>query len=437
MRSWFALLKAHWQLPPDDLLRDSRYRRLWSSILISSFGGQITLLAIPLTAAVLLQATPTQMGWLTAMELLPFALLSLPAGVWLDRVRKLPVYITCELTLAAAVASIPLVWSIGSLAMPWLYGVAFVVGVINVVGGSAAQIVLNLVVPREKLVQAHARGALASSAAEVAGPGVAGVLIRLLGGPLALLTDAALLVSSAAILRGVPVPETVPDGARPSFWKELGSGWRFVRGQPLLRGLALLVGAWQLVYQMALVVQILFATRVLHLSEAQVGLSYVAVGIGTVSTSLVGERISQRIGPGPSMALGAACTATGWALAALAPPGPWGIAAFVLMLMLFGVGAILLFINFIALRQSVTPEPLLGRMTSTMRWLALLPAGPGALLGGWLGEHLGLRETLGLAALGAVVLCGAAVASTGILHVRRLPAVAPADAQPCASSEPA
>jgi len=175
---WFALSGT-------DLLRDSVYRRLWISILISSFGYQVTLLALPLTAALLLHATPTQMGFLVAMELLPFVLFSLPAGVWLDRVRKLPVYITGELAVALVLASIPAVWALGWLSMPYLYGAGFVMGCVFVSAGTAAQIVLTQVVPRERLVEAHAKNALAISGAEVLGPGFAGILIKLVGAPLA------------------------------------------------------------------------------------------------------------------------------------------------------------------------------------------------------------------------------------------------------------
>ena len=190
MRSWFqnlfSQLSARLRLAPDDLLRDRVYRRLWSSILISSLGGQVTMLALPLTAAVLLQATPTQMGLLTAAEVLPFALFSLPAGVWLDRVRKLPVYVFGECLLALAVASVPLAWWLGWLSMGWMYTIGFVLGCVYTVAGSAAQIVLTQVVPRERLVEAHAKNALATSGAEVAGPGFAGALIKLVGAPLAL-----------------------------------------------------------------------------------------------------------------------------------------------------------------------------------------------------------------------------------------------------------
>jgi MFS family permease len=421
MRSTIQHWRQRLRLAPNDLLRDATYRRLWTSILISSFGGQVTMLAIPLTAAVLLHATPTQMGWLTAMELVPFVLLSLPAGVWLDRVRKLPVYVAGELMLAVAVASVPLVWWLGWLGMPWLYMVSFGVGVVYTVAGSAAQIVLTQVVPRERLVEAHAKNALASSGAEVAGPGVAGVLIRLLGAPVALLVDAVLLVISATILRGANVVEQREPAPPGRFWADLQDGLRFVRGQPLLLTLASCVGVWQMCHQAAIVVLILFATRTLGMSEHTVGLSYVALGVGTVTASVLGDRISRRIGPGPCLVLGFASTAAGWLLLAAAPLGEWGVAVFALMLTLFGVGAVLIFINFISLRQAVTPEPMLGRMTSTMRWLILLPAGPGALIGGWLGEHVGLRASLWFAGLCGMALTAAAWQLPRIRGVKTLP----------------
>ena len=127
------------------------------------------------------------------------------------------------------------------------------------------------------------------------------------------------------------------------------------------------------------------------------------------------------IGPGPCLVLGFAVCGVGWLLLAVAPANEWGVAAFVAMLMLFSIGAVLVFINFLALRQAVTPEPLLGRMTSTMRWLILIPAGPGALLGGWLGEHAGLRWSLGFAGGAALLLALAAWSTPVIRNVRVLP----------------
>ena len=379
------------------------------------------LLALPLTAAVLLHASPTQMGLLTAAELSPFIVLSLPSGVWLDRVRKLPVYLMGEALIAFASASVPLAAWLGYLSMEWLYGVGLLLGAVHTVSGSAAQIVLTQVVGRERLVQAHAKNALANSGAEVIGPGIAGLLIKVLGAPVSLLINACLLLGSALILRGLPLRETLGDRSDTSFMGELWAGLRFVARHRLLMTLAVLMGIWQMAHYVALTVQILFATRTLGLSEQAIGLSYAGMGLGTILGSLLGHRWSHRFGPGPCLVLGYAVTGSGWGLLALAPEGFWGVAAFAGMLMSFSAGAIFIFINFLALRQSVTPAPMLGRMTSTMRWLTLLAAGPGALVGGWLGEHVSLRASLGVASASALVLAWVAWSLPAIRGLKALP----------------
>lgn len=408
-------------LPPGDLLRDPAYLRLWSSILTSSFANQVMMLALPLTAAVLLRATPTQMGLLTAIELSPFLLFSLPSGVWLDRVRKLPVYVVGESSIALAAASVPLAWWLGWLSMGWLYAIGFLMGTVHTVAGTAAQIVLTQVVARERLVEAHAKNALATSGAEVVGPGLAGALIKIFGAPLALLVNAVLLLGSALILRGIGIHERREARPDAHFWRDLLAGLRFVARQRLLLTLGVLMGVWQMCHYAAMTVQILFATRTLGLSEQAVGLCYMGMGVGTITGSVLGRRVSQRIGPGPCLVVGYAICGAGWLLLAAAPANAWGVAAFALMLMTFTTGAVFIFINFLALRQAVTPEPLLGRMTATMRWLTLLAAAPGALLGGWLGEHVGLRAALSFAGGVSVVLVAVAWRLPLIRHLKSLP----------------
>jgi MFS family permease len=422
-------------LSPTDLLRDPIYRRLWTSILISSFGGQVTLLALPLTAAVLLRASAAQMGVLAAMETVPFVLFSLPVGVWLDRWRKLRVYVVGEFALACTVASVPLAWWNGWLSISWLYIAAFVIGTVNTTAGSAAQIVLTQIVPRERLVEAHAKNALASSTADVAGPGAAGALIKLTGAPLALLATAALLVISASNLRGVAAKEP-PEGVRAPFWPAMREGLRFVHGERLLLVLATAVGTWELCNQTAMVVQILFATRLLGLGARGVGLSYVALGIGTITASTIGYRLARRIGPGPTLILGIAISGSGWLLLALAPLNDIGIGAYALMLFMFGVGAVFIFVNFLAMRQAVTPGRMLGRMTTTMRWLILLPAGPGALIGGFLGQRFGLRLPLECAGVASLLLAVLAWRVPQIRSIRTLPSLKAEAISPYASDEP-
>ncbi len=315
----------------------------------------------------------------------------------------------------------PAAWALGWLSMQWLYVVGFIVGTVHTVSGSAAQIVLTQVVPRDRLVEAHAKNALASSGAEVVGPGLAGFLIKLFGAPLAMLVNAVLLIGSALILRGIGVQERREPAPDADFWRDLKTGLRFCAQNRLLVTLAALMGTWQMAHYAAVTVQILFATRTLGLSEQQVGLCYMGVGLGTIVGSVYGRRISHRIGPGPCIVVGYATVGLGWAAAALTPAGPLGVAAFAFMMATFAAGAVLIFINFLALRQAVTPEPLLGRMTATMRWLTLLAAGPGALLGGWLGEHLGLRWALGFAAIVSLLLVVVAWRLPLIRSLRQLP----------------
>jgi predicted MFS family arabinose efflux permease len=202
----------------------------------------------------------------------------------------------------------------------------------------------------------------------------------------------------------------------------------------------MLAGLWQFCYHSAMVVQILYATRSLGLSEQGVGLSYVAVGVGSVLGSLSGSAVSRRLGPGPAMLLGQALTGAGWLLAVGMSPDRVGptlaVVAFVLMLLAFAVGTTWIFVNFISLRQAVTPSPLLGRMTTTMRWLILIPAAPGAMLGGWLGEHVGLGA--GLAFGGITLLTGLALAwrYSAVRHVLELPQHEDHEAQLGAEAEP-
>lgn len=408
-------------LPSGDLLHDPNYRRIFASVVITHFGAQITMLALPLTAATVLNASPTQMGFLMAFELAPFVLLSLPAGVWLDRMKKLPVYIIGESAFALALATVPIAAWTGVLSMTWLYAVGVVLGCVHVFGGSAAQIVLTQIVSRDRLVEAHSKNALAVSGSEIAGPGLAGALIKVLGAPIAIAFDALLIAGSVLLLRGIRVEETITVRGTSNFMEQLREGVRFVMRTRMLWTLALFVGCWQLLHHMASVVQILVASRELGMSAQSIGFCYVGMGVGTILASVYGRRVSEKFGPGPTIVSGLAVSAVGWIALSLAPASVIGVVLFGFMLTCFSGGATLIFVNFLSLRQAVTPEPLLGRMTSTMRWLILIGAGPGALIGGYVGEHFGLRASLALAGVGAIVLTLFAWRSTVMMGTRSLP----------------
>jgi MFS family permease len=409
---------------PETLWRDGNYRRLWFSLLISAFAGQIGALALSLTAAEVLRATPTQIGILGSMGTLPFVLFMLPAGVVLDRIRKLPAYLFGEVVMSLMFLCIPVAMVLDRLDMGLLYAVAFVGACVSVVSGTAGQIVLTQLVRRGQLIEAHGRNRMAQAFAEIAGPGLAGMLIKLFGFPLAILLNCGLMLWSAVVLRGLRVDDQ-PAATRPvGFWPELLEGIRFVRHDRLLLTMALSVGGWQVFQTGAMVTQVLFATRELGLSAMAFGFCLAGAGVGTVVAGAWGHRLAARIGPGPSMIVGMAVSGIGWLQLALAPGGGLGVVAFVVMLVCLSGSVVLIFSNLLALRQAVTPAPLLARMTSTMRWLTLFPAWPGALLGGVLAERFGLRFPLLVGGLGAILLAVLLWRFSPLRSVRQLGAAA-------------
>ncbi len=402
------------------------YKRMWFSILFSNLGGQITLLALPLTAVFLLDATPTQMGLLTAMEIAPFVLISLPGGVLLDRMQKLPVYIAGEFVMGLSLLTIPLAWALDMLSIELMYAVSFAIGAVYTIAGSASQLVLTQLVGRDKLVEAYSQNAIAGSMAEVMGPGLAGILIKVLGAPFALVMDAILLIGSVVMLKGIRIQEQVPPRSTwkdRSFKDELMKGLNFVRSHTMLVEMAAIVGAWQFFAQMALSVQIIFAVKDLGLDESLVAMSFVAMGIGSVLGGMAGPPISKKIGMGPALILGICITSIGWLSLLFLENHVPSIYLFAWMLTCFSWGATLLFVNFLSLRQSFTPTALLGRMTTTMRWLITLPAGPGAILGGWMAEHISMRSSLLCAGLGTLAVAIIACARPHLKSIKQLPQI--------------
>ena len=407
------------------LWRVADFRRLWLSLTITSFGAQITNLALPLTAALLLRATPFQMGILVALETLPFALVSLHAGVMLDRIRKLPVVIASDLSRGIALLAIPICAWRGVLSVDVLYVVGFFCGVQNVVGGAAYQVLIAQMAGRDRLVEANAKITLGETSSALIGPGIAGILIQLLTAPFAILVDAVSFLGSALMLRRLHVPNDVaPIVDRQSIRAEIREGLALVFSNRTLRSLATVAAAWQVLHHMQIAVLILFATRDLGLSAGAIGLAYMAGGLGCVIAASSAERLSQRLGVGPTIVYGLLLTAFGWQVFGLIRGD--GATATVLLgaaMLLFDFGAVLYGINYLALRQALTPDRLLGRMTATMRFLTVAVAPLGSLAGGALASVIGLRQTLWVVGLLGIVLAVVAMRGSAVRLHRRLPAV--------------
>jgi MFS family permease len=405
------------------LWRNPEFMKLWTSLTISSFGAQVTNLALPLTAAVLLQATPWQMGVLVALETLPFALVSLHAGVLIDRVRKLPIVIASAIGRGVALLAIPIAAYFGALSIEILFVVGFLCGIQNVVGGAAYQVLLARMAGRSRLVEANAKVALGETSAALVGPGLAGGLIQLVTAPFAILIDAMTFLLSGLMLRRIHVPDDVPDpGPRPSVTSEIHEGLKLVWNNRTLLALAWLAGSWQILHHMQVAVLILFATRELGLSAGAIGLTYAFGGMGCVLASAFAQRLSARFGVGPVIVHGLALSALGWQAFGLIS-GPVWLATLLLgcAMLLFDFGAVLYGINYLALRQAITPDRLMGRMTATMRFLTVAAAPLGSLAGGALATAIGLRGTLLTVGVLALALVAGAVVWSPVRRHREMP----------------
>jgi MFS family permease len=408
------------------LWRSSDFMKLWASLTVTAFGSQITNLALPLTAAVMLHATPWQMGVLVALETLPFALVSLHAGVLIDRVRKLPIIIAADVGRGIALLVIPVAAWFDVLSIDILFAIGFICGVQNVVGGAAYQVLLAQIAGRRRLVEANAKVTLGETSSALIGPGLAGGLIQLMTAPFAIVLDACTFFASALMLRKIRAPQDVPHpGPNASVTAEIHEGLKLVWNNATLLALAWVAGLWQILHHMQVAVLILFATRDLGLSPGAIGLTFAFGGVGCVLAAALAERLSARFGVGPVIVHGLFLTALGWQAFGLVSGSPaFATLALGLAMLVFDFGAVLYAINYLSLRQAITPDRLLGRMTATMRFLTVAAAPLGSLAGGALATWIGLRATLLTVGVLGLVLTAAAVFWSPVRRHQKLPVVA-------------
>jgi MFS family permease len=407
------------------LWHNKDFLKLWTSETISVFGSQITNLALPLTAALMLHATPFQMGMLEAMATLPFALFSLFAGVYVDRMKRLPIIMAMECLSGAALLLVPLALWFNVLQMSVLYVAVFLCGFANVVFGVAHQTYVTSLVSRQHLVEANSKLGMSWSGAEIAGPSVAGMLVHAIGGPFAIIVDAMTFFISAIVIRQIrkPEPAPAPPAQDATVKRDIIEGLRLVYHNPVLWSLAVSVALWQILHHTYLALFILFATRELHMDAGTVGLVFTMSGVGFLLGALLVKRVSAKYGIGPMVL--AAMLLTGIAWCGVALTRGEGMAATVSLsfaMLLFGLGAGVFTINYISMRQVVTPDHMLGRMTATMRFLTVASVPLGTLLGGTLGEAIGLRATLGVVGVGGVLLALGTIALSPLRGLKKLEA---------------
>lgn len=398
---------AHSFRPRLGLLRQVDYRRLWVGETISQFGSQASLLAIPYIATVLLRVAPLEVALLGAVQFLPFLLLTLPAGAWVDRMRRRPILISGDLARLVALGTIPVAWALGALTIWQLYLVGFVAGIATVFFDVAYQSYVPALVERGELVEGNAKLQASEATAAVVGPGLGGALIGLVGAPVAIGADALSYLASALFVARIERPEPHPEAkrraaglAREPLRRQVAEGLRFVVRNPYLRAIAGATSSSNLFSNMIYAIMPVYLYRELGLSAATAGVIFGIGGLGTLGGALLANRVAARVGLGRTIIVSVAFDGPAMLLVALAPhdaPVAWLVAS----VALGGFAVVVYNINQVSYRQAICPTEMQGRMNATMRFLVWGTIPIGAVLGGLVATGVGVHNAIWIGALGS------------------------------------
>lgn len=404
------------------LLREHDFRLLWIGETTSALGTTISRLALPLVAVVTLQVSTFQVSVLTAASWVPWLVVGLPAGAWVDRLRRRPLMLACNAASFTLLLSVPIAAWMGMLTFGHLFVVALLTGVASVFFSTAYQVYLPTVVAPEHLTEANARLQGSESAAQVAGPSLAGLLAQVAGAVAGLAADAlSFAVSSVCLLRIHALEEPAATTRRPStLTKEIMDGLRFLRADPYLRVLTVFGALSNLAltgYQSILVV---FLIREVGVSPGMVGLLLSGMSVGGVIGATGATAIARRFGTARGLLLSEICTVPFGLLIPLTAPGP-RLLFVVLGGLAIGVGIVSGNVLKTGFRQSYCPRHILGRVIVSMQFLNYGTIPLGALLGGALATTIGLRPTLWIM-LGGLVLATLVLLVGPLRHGRDFPA---------------
>jgi len=409
------------------LWRNPDFMKLWTGQTVSELGSIVTRNALPLVALLVLGASPAQMGLVAATGALPALVFGLAAGVCVDRVRRRPIMIVADLGRAALLLTIPIAAMLGHLTMPQIYAVGALVGALTIFFNVAYQSYLPSLVERENLLEGNSKLALSSSAAEIGGSGLAGILVQAFTAPFAILLDAlSYLVSVVSVvLIRKPEPPPRPSGERSHLLKEALDGFGFVAQQPVLRALAGASATRAFFGNFYAALYGLYAIRVLGLGPAGLGIVIAMGGVGSLAGALLSGRAGRRFSLGVVL-LGSLAISTAASIFIPLARGPVAIAAASLIVgQLLGDATRTIYeIYQVSLRQAVTPDRLLGRANAGMQMLDAAIGPLGALVGGWLGGMAGPRNTLWIAAAGLFLSLPWLIFSP-VRRLRAMPQAAP------------
>jgi MFS family permease len=407
--------------PRGGLWRHPDFLKLWTAETVSQFGSNVSQIALPLVAVLVLHATAFQVAALTTVDFLPFLLFSLPAGVWVDRLARRPIMVIADLGRAAALGSIPVAAALGHLTLAQLYVVGFVTGTLTVFFDVSYQSYLPSLVERSQLVEGNSKLEISRSTAQIGGPGVGGLLVHALTAPYAVLADAASFIWSALFLFSIRKEEVVPErtAESPSMRRELIEGVKYLLGHRYWRGITMSTATFNFFNNVAFAILIVYAVRRLHMSALAIGLTFSLANGGALLAAFFAQRIGTRLGIGRTILLGTILDGFPLVLVPLAPasfPIPFIVVAFTILT--FGV--VLYNVSTISLTQALTPERLLGRVNASRRFIVWGTIPLGGLVSGGLASWIGMRPTMFIGSIGCA-LAAVPIALSPVRHVREIP----------------
>ncbi len=383
-------------LPSSPVFRERDFLRLWGAQAVSAIGARITRTALPVLAVLAVDASALRLGILAAIAIGPSVVVSLAIGGVVDRSRKRPLLVTCDLVRAVAVLSLPVAAWTGVLSMAQLYVVAAVVGIGTAVFMIADNAYLPTLLDREQLVAGNATIEATEAVAEIAGPSLAGALIQALTAPIAVVVDGIAYIVSAVLLGGIrkrEVPAAVEES--PSVWRDIALGFSASWNHPLVRPLLLATAASTFAGGTFAALYMLFLLKTLDLDVSTVGVIIAMGGVGSLLGALVSPPLTRRLGLGPALLLFLGVAEVAGLLIPLASGPLWLVLVFLLGNQLVADGSHVAFIvQAVSLRQRALPLEVLGRSNAAFQAVsgALLPLG--ALIMGAVAELVGIRPAL-------------------------------------------
>jgi MFS family permease len=378
------------------------FLKLWTGQSISELGSQVSQLAIPWLAAVELHASPLAFSLLGVLGFLPFILFALPAGVWVDRLRRRQILIVGDSTRAVLLALIPILWAAGLLQIWHLLVLEFVIGIFTVFFDVAYQSYLPALIEREHLIDGNSKLQLTVSIAQIGGPTLSGTLIAAITAPYAIVVDAVSFAISSVFMIGMKHRENLPrqDAAepRPHMWPQVKEGLAWVVGNRNLRAIAGCTGTSNFCSGLMFSIVILYMVRVLHLSSIQAGAVFAVGSAGSIAGALLANRLGKKFGVGSAIVFMAVIFSFGGLAYPLAPES-FPLPVLMAGQLLFGFSAVAYNILQVSYRQAITPERLQGRMNAAMRWIVWGTIPLGTLAGGALAQATSLHTALWVGAL--------------------------------------